>query len=491
MAEPIIPLVGLSLGVTGLLPPTMKLINAWTTFIKDIRNSGDDAKKLSLQFEQLSLRYRSLVRVLFNTDKFSFIEGVLFDKLPSREQDTISGMLKELPQLLYEHYLIANAYQLDPNSPKSRSPETIQTILDPKEMELLFESGSIPEKRKSATVGRSKGFWWAVRTKGRIERLVSEYGSWLENIKSCLEACWWPLSFFDKYVNVQALEKDEDCASIGLAGQASARKLLLDDAQPEGELDLGRPPINLKALNGALRGILAFEGAKVLVEMMPFEPDKDGFLPELLKKRFCKVASVMHRQIDPEFQTLPCKGFFECHADTSLSLPDSFVLVSELPQNSTGKFRTLSQIYADERGDRKPELGQRVELGHRLAQSLSLFHSIGWLHRSFRSENILFFQSSQDDESRRELIEPFICGFEAARLTGEWSVGRHPQDSLENNIYRHPNRWGLPSDYFNMYHDLYGKNLFMRSATSTDFFYFSLRRSSPGDRPLGEGVQHR
>jgi hypothetical protein len=40
-------------------------------------------------------------------------------------------------------------------------------------------------------------------------------------------------------------------------------------------------------------------------------------------------------------------------------------------------------------------------------------HSVGWLHKSFRSENILFFNDA--DQDPHLLTQPYVCGFDFSR----------------------------------------------------------------------------
>src|ERR1700733_11809974 len=98
--------VGVALGAVALVSPTLALIDFWTRFIGDVRRFGEDSARLGSKFAQLSSRYRSLQNVLFDEKKFPFVEKSIYDDLPETDQALILSMLRELPRILYEYYLI-------------------------------------------------------------------------------------------------------------------------------------------------------------------------------------------------------------------------------------------------------------------------------------------------------------------------------------------------------------------------------------------------
>lgn len=123
-------------------------------------------------------------------------------------------MLKELPRLLYEHYMIENSHMVErvQDDPSTTTSTALTLVTTPDEQRLLFDDASNrPEAKKSSSMMSWKHIRWAARTKKRVERLIASYEDWLHPIRKLLEECWWPLSFFDKYVNLRTLEDDQDC----------------------------------------------------------------------------------------------------------------------------------------------------------------------------------------------------------------------------------------------------------------------------------------
>jgi DNA integrity scanning protein DisA with diadenylate cyclase activity len=54
---------------------TLKVLKIGVTIISDARNYGKDARTLGLTFQQLTYRYDSLQKILFQVDKSTFLHG--------------------------------------------------------------------------------------------------------------------------------------------------------------------------------------------------------------------------------------------------------------------------------------------------------------------------------------------------------------------------------------------------------------------------------
>ncbi|KAH0556922.1 hypothetical protein GP486_005290 [Trichoglossum hirsutum] len=450
--------VGIALGAIALVPPTLNLIEFWTKFIGDVRRFGEDSAKLSLEFAQLSAKYRSLQNILFDEKKFSFLENSLYDNLPETDQVLVLSMLRELPRILYEYYLIEKAYEVEHNHEKvkenlNQMDMTISVVLTPEQMQAIFEGGEEPNVRSKSKILSLHNIWWVARTKKRIKKLLSEYEDWLDRIKATLERTWWPLSFFEKYQNLHSMEKDQDCKSLGVATAAGLRKLLLKDAPLSAIVPPQNLTLEIKPFDGGQRGLAQHPGGTVYVESLIYQPTKEGFLDSTLKHRFQEISSLLNRADDPEFHVLHCRNYAE------IQYPQpQFQLIFDLPANSSQKPVSLKSLI--DAASLKSSLNSRIRLCYDLARSLSLFHSIGWIHRGLRSENILFFDVAQTES----LGHPYICGFEACRLEEDSSTG--PWDDLpERNAYRHPDRWGIPKKTFTKYHDIYEIGLWQTVTT--------------------------
>lgn len=150
---------------------------------------------------------------------------------------------------------------------------------------------------------------------------------------------------------------------------------------------------------------------------------------------------------------LKCVNFFddvpEKRIGFAFALP---VPLSTIPPSSLDTKLTSKKM--------KPGLGTRVKPAHALAESLAHLHSVGWVHKSLRSENIIFLpgtetSTSTDSPEVAILEHPRVLGFEYSRLDSDFSSGR-PDHDIKRNIYRHPQRWVQPSETFSRIHDIYG-----------------------------------
>ena len=448
--------VGTIIGPIGLIPPTLALMRFWIRFTGDTRRFGEDSAKYRLRMEALELGYESLRHVLFDENRFPFAK-TLYGELPRRSQEVIFSMLKELPRLLYEYHMVE--VSLGFSSPEQNwtnadepDPE-IASELTSIEIQQIFDDDRVPEAKPKSSVFSFRHLWWAARTKKRVQDLLDEVEDWYFRIKHTVEIYLWPAQFAEKFRNLKVLEDDAACQKTGIAHFAGLRKLLLSDTpEPSQDFQL-ESNLRVETFDNSLRGLSYLKktplrpDTRVYVEALRYQPDKEGFLDEKLKQRFQEIASLLNYANDADFRVLHCRNF----AESREPYPE-YLLIFDLPEPKCEKPISLDSIIASSAG-RKPSLDARFRLCYKLAQSLSLLHSVNWIHRSIRSENILFFN---DAALEGDLEEPYLCGFEACRLENDLSTGPW-DDKPGRNGYRHPDRWGIPKKLFTKHHDIYGK----------------------------------
>jgi serine/threonine protein kinase len=98
-------------------------------------------------------------------------------------------------------------------------------------------------------------------------------------------------------------------------------------------------------------------------------------------------------------------------------------------------------------------LPQRFRVAQDVTRAISAFHVDGWVHKSIRSQSIIFFQDKAAQSSRL-YADPFLVDFEFARpQTAETQYTF--DNNLERNLYRHPDRQGAPTVSFRKMHDIY------------------------------------
>jgi hypothetical protein len=102
----------------------------------------------------------------------------------------------------------------------------------------------------------------------------------------------------------------------------------------------------------------------------------------------------------------------------------------------------------------KPGLDQRFALVQTLAETIARLHNENWLHKSIRGDNIMFlhFSNRKDIDFGR----PFLVGFQESRpVDGVTSSPALGEEQWIHNLYRHPERQGVPTDTFQKQHDYY------------------------------------
>lgn len=160
----------------------------------------------------------------------------------------------------------------------------------------------------------------------------------------------------------------------------------------------------------------------------------------------------------------------------------------------------------------------RVRLAYTLALSVYQLHLVGWVHKSIRSENILFFPdvpvaASEDPEpnvgpvepdvlterqTKKIYTEPWLFGFDYSRVISQDS-DRATDTSISRNIYRHPERWNAPTHHFGAIHDIYALGTVLlelglwqplASLSSSGFARAAKAASSPKD-PAAKSTKDR
>lgn len=452
------PFVGIALGIPGLLNLTVQLLDKWKEFYRSMKSTELDGELLFTRFDYLTQQHSSLQAVLFKEDKFYFITGRVFDHLTPDRQNVLQDMFRELARLLYTFMILNQNRNI--SVVKAPSKNLLDVTLSPEQIaELFADTEFVPSHGNPKLRLSRRNIAWASSNKKHVENFVNQYEAWLKMIRETMEDFWWPLSFFEKFSNVQALESDTDCLQSGIVEHSRLRKLLLEDSLFKPTLELKDPGRNLeneRDTSWPLRKLAQLDKQDVLIETMPYKVDTSGFMPAELRRRFCTIAALLNVQGVDELRVLQCLYWKEVRVFDGSVSRSSFQLISALPAGLPKHFVTMEELLVLRRGNQKPSLECRLDMAHCLAQTLSECLKIGWRHRSVRAGNIIHFLEHAATASSQDLEKPFLCGFEESRLQDDYSMNSHGDNSIKSNVYRHPQRWGTPKAEFNAYHDLYG-----------------------------------
>jgi serine/threonine protein kinase len=207
----------------------------------------------------------------------------------------------------------------------------------------------------------------------------------------------------------------------------------LDEGGTERNLErnLQIPPEDLKLWFDGFqnRRMNATLGSKsVWVEYVPYSRS-----PRLDLHRAEAIATILHsnRERLSEFHIPYCIGYVVDGTTVGY--------VFEIPLSTSSLVSLLDLLKLN--STQRPSLTARVTLALAAAEALQYLHSINWLHKEFRSDNVLFILSLKEEFNDSDIENPVICGFD------------HEKD---NSDYQHPEvrqHWSpIP---FKKTHDVY------------------------------------
>lgn len=191
-------------------------------------------------------------------------------------------------------------------------------------------------------------------------------------------------------------------------------------------------------------------GRRVLVEYFYYDETESG--SETFNLRQVRRISALHAEVKSRaFHSMQGVGFLR----ESLHQKRYGIIYQTPEEAGSHGFSSLSDLFST---IPLVPLEIRMRTAHALCEALLNLHSIGWYHKSIKSQNILCF--GQDSEVRQEfsyaawnLDCPYLIGFDCSRPSDAETRGT-VDFMTPNNIYRHPDRWGNAAT-FERHHDIY------------------------------------
>lgn len=181
----------------------------------------------------------------------------------------------------------------------------------------------------------------------------------------------------------------------------------------------------------------------VIVERKSYEKHDYPQKVERAKERVKNLANLLAVEKSEDFHSLACIQWF--HDDYH----HFFGLVFSIPAPYRPSAMPLLKFL--ELRIRVP-LEQRFKMALCLCHALQKWHSVNWLHKGIRSDNVLIFQHKTSQYW--DFANPFLNGQEYARPDLEISSARYVED-FKDNVYCHPDRQGLPRESHTKIHDIY------------------------------------
>ena len=208
-----------------------------------------------------------------------------------------------------------------------------------------------------------------------------------------------------KYMNLtQSVQTSEaqnlSVAKANVVPAPLLRKKLLVNREPEINVFSERSP----------REMAVYEGQRVFVEWKQYDAEKNvGREGMEISARIQNLATHLHASKPSGFRALDCLGYFE---DDST---DRYCFVYKLPPGAHPR-KPPTSLLSYWASKWRPSLSSRLVLAKQIANCLFELHTAGWLHKSFCSENIVFFPKAE--QTPRTLEQPYLVGFEYARKAG-------------------------------------------------------------------------
>ncbi|KAH0565087.1 hypothetical protein GP486_001527 [Trichoglossum hirsutum] len=458
------PVVELTLAVLALVPPLLGAGRLAKETIKDVVHFPHDAAVLEVRFEICSRKLDATQRLLLSTDRI--VKGRLYDSLAKESQKSIYLILTELYVLFISFTQAEANYRLE----KEKLPQIpdVSPIDGSSLVKVVLGIETPSDPIYSSKVRWHRRAWWGISGKKKVYRFIEEYEDWLERLRDEILQFWWPLPPFNDAKVLAKLSQDEDAEVSGLSDKASLTSLLLasNDSAVAKDIWLSRDKLrqfrDFKDIGGSRAWGNWTDGRHVLVEYKSDGQDEEGKIEQKTLDRLEQLGLLLKRQSDPRFRVL--KFLFLGHQFKEQRIG----FVYEFPEGVEAPPNSLISSIPDVSDTNRPPLGVRMNLAFQICQSILLLHTVGWLHKNLRSENIIFFPRAEAAEgdpdldgpkdltppAMRKFDNPWIIGFEFARMENDFS-SRRKEDSISRNIYRHPQRWGLPSERHAKIHDIY------------------------------------
>jgi len=445
-------------------------------FLSTARNLGKDAATIvcMLNLQEIHLTEWARRAGLLSGD------GTLDPRL---NRQAVEHTLQQLRDLLQGTEKLKERYGLTLITHPRGSQQTSAQLEDAPVSESQQAATLISEETRQAILTRAgitlqqktlKPLWWAAVDKEKIQKLVIDVRGFVDELRKMLDLLRQDdliksntaiaaelISLNDRFDQLQPLAealRTESLTSLASSAELKAlRARLADDAGPESDQQDRIPsrPRVLESLEPMIRtklgdfkplrknqtmGLADYDGERVFVEKKAINPR----LRSKIMPRVESLAALLSLPKDSTFSSLVCRGIVEDDDQVSFVFhyPDS---------DGMEEPKTLLDLFSAN-GVEPPSLTIRIQLALQIVRIVQNFHRANWLHKSLRSENILFF-ASRDDISL--LANPILAGFAFSRLGPPTEISEQPSADPKRDIYRHPHAMGEPTASFDTVMDIY------------------------------------
>jgi hypothetical protein len=448
--------VGEALGAVGLVAGIKGAFDTYI-FLDDLFRHDDDAHSLVLKYRTTNV---CLQRWLEKLDGMMAAGNDPVSPLSAEVKKLLVGHLTEIDRCTREIEKCLEAQGLN-------DLPAYGSLVEGQSMRLYVVSETDKENLASYQPKRSKRFKLKTKQLFRtnLDKLDQSANSLqvilpIDNTESAIAAILLP-----------QLQSIKDLGIVASSGAtyghlaSSAAKLALSEIDPPRvftEPRIAPSGVILDEENAKGPRSMGFlDGQRVLIEWKRISPSLDDEQRDKVIRRIEALGALLCQPKEKEFRVPHCLGIYN-----STLLDKGYIY--RLPSSESEKlgYYSLADRLDPNGRDGKskkrpaavPLLGDRFKLAYRLAKAFNLLHPAMWLHKDFRSCNVIFFDKSgsQPDSETINVDEMYIVGFQYSRLgiAGEDSIETQPQsEDISVSIYRHPDL-NNGSSYRKLY-DLY------------------------------------
>ncbi|KAI1276054.1 hypothetical protein F5Y07DRAFT_367963 [Xylaria sp. FL0933] len=202
------------------------------------------------------------------------------------------------------------------------------------------------------------------------------------------------------------------------------------------------------------------KGELVIVESFEYSPTEgsNNIPPRTLAIIKRMVERLSHPQ-RTSHHILSCWGYTQDRYNKRIGMVFSLGKMWNITKPPIALYDVYTKV-------KRVPLGLRFHIAYALADAIKGLHQVGWVHEELKSKNILLLQvkesitmstatagSSAGDYAGLDFKNPYLFGFRWSRPE-EAETDLRADYSPDNNLYRHPDRWGKPVPFIKA-HDVY------------------------------------
>lgn len=388
------------------------------------------------------------------------------------------GIIQQAHQLLSRLQALPDETNLVDKFSRLSTPSSSIFITWPNGSNSSLSQTQDVSKKPSRTFQRLR---WSLLDKKRVEAIVLEFSEVNKRIYDNIKLWCLGTSIGVDLQHLRHLEENTTSRTLGfdvdarLQLAASAGQSMPGTLEVQQIEDARRALYSVVPVEGKF-GIMQWDSKPILVEYRSYAPESP--VPVEMDSRthdlVDKLAKLLRQPKETVFRTPSCWGWARQMQYNRVAFMFS------IPEGCAPQPKSLYHIFGS--GSQPPSLGQRFTLALQLARCISHLQLVKWVHKSFRSENVLFFPQAESSsgstctaEEYTDFSEPWVLGYEFSRPEAYFSQGQSDRSPLRD-VYRHPDRQGRPTQPFNKVHDIYalgvvlleiGKLLVMRNSRIT------------------------